>query len=217
MFFYETAREHGLPVPRLLGHGSVDGWSWLLREWCDGDAGVRDARALGCHLGETLGQLHAIPVGGVGTLRAGRWQATNWGRFTADTVDRYFRDAPGAAREAMARHVKACRAFVGPRLLHSDVGLDNLVWQGDRVTALIDPGWCIGGDPLLDVSYVELSRDPEFVDGFRAGYPGYDGLDAARLRDYAVYHHVAKLLHRIEQGDPPRIAEWEARLAAVLR
>jgi aminoglycoside phosphotransferase (APT) family kinase protein len=90
-------------------------------------------------------------------------------------------------------------------LLHGDLGLDNVLVDHDRVIALIDAGWFVSGDPLMDVAYTMNSRIAEgegmrgLVEGY--GLPGLDRRpDVMLLRQY---HWIGKLIyfHSVGQRD----------------
>jgi aminoglycoside phosphotransferase (APT) family kinase protein len=200
-------------------------------DWIDGDAldeVDNDGFSAGQKLGDLLHRLHQIRVSGVGLIRNGAWEASDFGSFIAENVQRFsmlpiqelleIQDLRSGVLRELSVFVERCRdARIEPRLLHGDIGLDNIIRQGADAIVLIDPGWCIGGDPLLDVSYfLVLTGDPAVSAGFRDGYLGYDALDCERLRSWTIYHHVAKLLCRIESGNREGVEAWKRRLSALL-
>jgi aminoglycoside phosphotransferase (APT) family kinase protein len=87
-------------------------------------------------------------------------------------------------------------------LLHGDLGLDNMIIDGNRVVALIDAGWFVGGHPLMDISYLMNSRlgEQDGILGLLEGYgvAGLDGRhDVSLLR---MYHWIGKLIHFSSTG-----------------
>ena len=227
VFFYHTLRDHNLPAPRVYATNQVDGWSYLLSDWVAGDDRLSSPLQLGQQIGQVLERVHQIAVPGVGRMHHQKWEGTDWGPFITENVETFSRQLPeldepaewiDSVQAGLATFVERCQqAHIQPRLLHSDVAIDNVIWQGDRLMALIDPGWCIGGDPLLDVSYVLLlMTDMRLIDGFRRGYAHYDQLDQERLHSYQVYHHVAKLMHCAQTGNRERYEVWKRGLRRAL-
>jgi len=221
-------RSRSLPTARLYVHGRFDSRHYALFDWLQGDGEVGDGSPLGYAIGRVLSQMHETRVDGAGVVRSGEWEFAEWGSFIEDNVQRFFRprleelcdkQLPASQIERSLKTLVAqCQdARVAPRLLHGDLGLDNVVCNEGALVGLIDPGWCIGGDPLLDVSHFEtLVRDASILDGFKAGYRGYADLDRQRLASYAIYHYAAKLLHRLDDGPRDKADAWAARLIAVI-
>jgi aminoglycoside phosphotransferase (APT) family kinase protein len=151
---------------------------------------------------------HAIPVEEAGGRTAQGWEFTTW----HDLVEI---DA-GRDREKIARFIDSDEnkqlflaivdEFVRlarlqptrPFLLHGDLGLDNMVIHDNRVVGLIDSGWFIGGNPLLDVSYlmnhVRIGAG-EAKRGFFEGYGAADLEGRYDLMVFRVYHHLGKLIY----------------------
>lgn len=229
VFFYERLHEHGIAAPRVYAHGVHDGRAFLLYDWIEGGQAATDRHALGSAIGQTLALVHQIEVDGAGDWSAGAWSATRWEDFLAANVETNFIAAINASNEssefckrlsdALHALVETCRAAkITARLLHGDVHPDNVIWTPAGQALLIDPGWCLGGDTLLDVSYMLLHRDSEaeLLAGFREGYGGFEHLDQVRLEQYAVYHHAAKLLHFRAVGNELVAEQHRARLLPLL-
>jgi len=225
--FYTAVLGSGGPVPKVHAWGAVEQDHYLLMDWLVGDASVADEMELGRAIGAALHGVHEVRVEGVGRVRRGNWEAASWSDFLQNNLNRFFRprlaelpiprDLLVALEGRLALLVEQCRGEpLGPRLLHSDLGMDNVVWRGGTLLGFVDPGWCIGGDPLLDVSYFRESAGARLFRGFAAGYPDYDRLDRSRLDSYAVYHRTAKLMHWIDEGRSDRIERGKARLVEAL-
>ncbi len=227
-FWHGLMRSRSLPTARLHVHGRLGPWNYALFDWLQGDGEVADGASLGHAIGQALSRMHDVPVDGVGTVRSGAWESAGWGSFIEDNVQRFFsprlkelsdeRFPVSRVERSLDALVAQCHDIrVAPRLLHGDLGLDNVICSGGTLVGLIDPGWCIGGDPLLDVSYVlTLVSNASILDGFRAGYRGYADLDRPRLASYAAYHHAAKLLHWLDEGARERADAWADRLAHLV-
>lgn len=226
--WHERMAAAGLPAPRIYAHGHCGPWNYALYEWLRGRSGHEGGVALGRALGHAVSRMHAESVGGVGTVRSGSWEAAQWGPFIEDNVRRFFKPrlqeladhqlSVFALERSLDALVHRCHAAqVVPRLLHSDLGLDNVIASDGVLVGLIDPGWCIGGDPLLDVShFLMLGRSPTVREGFEATYAGFDGLDQPRLASYRAYHLIAKLIHRVDQGNRDRAAAYADQLRPLL-
>jgi aminoglycoside phosphotransferase (APT) family kinase protein len=225
VFFYDRLHAHGIPSPRLYADGVHEGRPFLLYEWIDGHP-TPDPHALGCAIGRTLARLHQIEVDGAGDWSAGAWSASSWADFIAANIETNFIGVLAASSEssefrkrltdALHTLVETCRVASPPmRLLHADVHPDNVIWTPAGQLFLIDPGWCLGGDTLLDISYMLLHPDAELLAGFRMGYGGFAELDQLRLQQYAVYHRAAKFLHFRAVGEH-KAAQHRARILPLL-
>jgi aminoglycoside phosphotransferase (APT) family kinase protein len=176
-------------------------------DWVEGDQQITDLRAVGKQVGRMLREMHAIPVDGAGGRGANGWEFPDW-HALVETQARRDRAAIGHFVDTgtnKAFYVAIVDEFVRmgrqqPNqsfLFHGDLGLDNMIIDGNRVVALIDAGWFVGGHPLMDVSYLMNSRfgEPDGILGLLEGYEvaGLDGgHDVALLR---MYHWIGKLIH----------------------
>jgi aminoglycoside phosphotransferase (APT) family kinase protein len=103
-------------------------------------------------------------------------------------------------------------------LAHGDVGLHNLLWNG-QITALLDWEWAGWGNGLLDLAWLYWTMrwrqlPPPLWETFRAGY----GAGPALAHDIApeamqalVLGQIAGILVRV-QNQPQLWHEWLRRL-----
>ncbi|MFM9429642.1 phosphotransferase [Arthrobacter sp. MP_2.3] len=107
-----------------------------------------------------------------------------------------------------------------PCVVHGDLHEDNLLVDGDRVTAVT--GWTDLriGDPADDMAWLVASNDQEFVDNVLAHYTSSrrDVPDAHLLRRAALSAEFALaqyLVKGIATGDHNMISEAESMLSAL--
>lgn len=122
----------------------------------------------------------------------------------------------------LRRHLQGCAdsAYRGePVLLHGDFWPGNLLWQDDRVTAVIDWEDAALGDPLSDLasSRLELTWKfgPEAAARFTHCYTAHRPVEERRLRLWDVYVAAAAWRFMGEWGLAPALetymrdgAEW---------
>lgn len=133
----------------------------------------------------------------------------------------------------------AVTAFPGDRLIHGDLTFENVLWDGRRVTAIIDFEWARGApaDLELDVllrmcAYPQLHVSPKYADATRAedyaeipmwfaeAYPAMFEVDriADRLELYSLAYDLHDLLQFPPRGDGAQLPKLHAqnRLVATL-
>lgn len=101
-------------------------------------------------LTEVLDALHRTPAPqGLAHPRA--WCG---GTQLAEIVESQFGDQLGQAHPDAVRLVRALDTLTSPRtvFVHGDFGPHNLLWQGSRVSGLIDFDHATAGDPAMDVA-----------------------------------------------------------------
>jgi aminoglycoside phosphotransferase (APT) family kinase protein len=213
LLFHEAVAGTGIPVARI--HAFGDGPSevdrpFILRDWLAGDHQFSDVTAVARQVGALLRRIHEIPVDGAGGRTATGWQFRDWAELAAveATQDRIkvaaFDD--GAANQALYREIidgfeRYGRKGPGPlKLLHGDLGPDNVLCVQDRVVALIDSGWFVGGPPLFDVAYVLNSRLGGAAQALLEGYGDPALASSPDLILLRLYHLVGKLIYFAETG-----------------
>ena len=107
-----------------------------------------------------------------------------------------------------------------PSVVHGDLHEDNLLVDGDRVTAVA--GWTDLriGDPADDMAWLVASNDQDFVDAVLAHYTSSrrDAPDAHLLRRAALSAEFALaqyLVKGLAAGDEEMIREAESMLAVL--
>jgi aminoglycoside phosphotransferase (APT) family kinase protein len=209
----------GVPVPRPLfadevknGLGDVDGDGTLLvmERVTGGKAGeyfpdlvapTAHRRALGDQLAAALGRLHSLPLDALGETTLDIVAAV-----TPESVEAAVEGMAGRigelsgppiaavplARQWLLDHV----ADVAPAdrlcLLWGDVGLHNMLVDGDRITALVDWEAATVGPPARELAAVwpaatTLMEWGEFVDAYRAAGGPAEAVDPRAIAFYRVF------------------------------
>jgi len=202
----DELRRRGVPTPATIpgadeGKGSVEMLASkpaVLLQWARGEPScqraVSPARARA--VGEALAQVH----------RAGVGLAASPGRFNPDALRRRL-DAIGSSRladqapplRAALDRVVAARAATPTGLIHGDLFRDNVLWDGDRLVALLDFESASIGSYAFDLAVTLLAWC--FGDGF----------EAPLMRAMVAGYESVRPLEDVE-----REALWnEARLVAL--
>ena len=185
-------------------------------DWLEGGHQVTDLRGVGQQVGRLMREIHTVAVDGAGARGQNTWEFPDWHTLVEVQVDR---DSMEISRFEDAQAYKAFYLAIVDEfvrlgrlqpnqsfLLHGDLGLDNIIVDNNRVVGLIDAGWLVGGNPLMDVSYLMNSRlgVGEGMRGLLEGY-GITGLDeehdAMILR---LYQWLGKLIHFSSTGQRER-------------
>jgi hygromycin-B 4-O-kinase len=194
---HERFAVHGLPIPRVLEIGRFGDLWYAVSERLPGRImlglpGEEYDRALPALLA-LHDRIAAIELGpGAGWLGPdGRGSHPSWAAFLTSIADQ---DAPGfwhgwrrlfettfLDRELWEELHRRFLDLVPlcpeeRRLVHGDFGYDNVLVEGERVTALLDWANAKVGDPLFDVAYLGF-WSPRQADLLRSRYgtvPAYD-------------------------------------------
>ena len=232
-------------VPRLLGAGrlgSRGAWRYLLLEklpgenlfrvWLDGTPEERQRYAR--ELAGWLRALHGIPMeqyscGYHQTALRERLAGTSWLAGHDAYVRRLLRlvrahhwdaglvESIDGVEAYYAAHREALRYQVGPRLLHGDLQLYNVIVDRRHLTGVVDWEWAHGGEPDFDladlarwalypVDVAEEALEPRVApEDFAALMPAL--LDAypevasiPRLRERLTIYQLEYDLHKLAQA-----------------
>jgi aminoglycoside phosphotransferase (APT) family kinase protein len=161
-------------------------------------------------------EIHTIAVDGAGARGPNTWEFRDWHTLVEvqahrDSVEiNRFEDAQASKAFYLAivdEFVRLARLQPNQSfLLHGDLGLENIVVDNNRVVGLIDAGWRVSGNPLMDVSYVMNSRlgVGEGMRGLLEGY-GVPGLDEHHdVLILRLYQWLGKLIHFSSTGQRER-------------
>lgn len=220
----EQARDHGVPVPTVVGVGVVDG--------PDGERAVMvispasgvqlrslpglspaDRRTALTDLGRVLARLHSVRTPGV-------WRPDPGGRWP-DPVEL----RRGFARDRRAEHDQLVAAGlteleieqtfatleISPDpperdfvLCHGDVSPEHVFVDADlRVSCLIDWGMWHGGSVIGELAYVAATFSPDDTAAALTGH-GYDPADAdlrRRITRTVVTQRIGYIAHHVSVGD----------------
>ena len=200
---------HGIPVPRALWLEETGRWignPFFVTEWVPGTADTRvlrkpdnpDIRAVALALAEAAAKLHNVDVGPFGHLGA-----TTVERAAADQLA-YWQDL--FLRQRLEAHpglVYALR-WLGERcpvarrvaVVHGDLRFGNVLYDGSRLTALVDWEMTHLGDPIEDLgwAYRALWSPAASLpfEEFLAAYSAAGGgpIEREHLRWYQVFAEV---------------------------
>ncbi|HYH12154.1 MAG TPA: fructosamine kinase family protein [Thermomicrobiales bacterium] len=135
--------------------------------------------------------------------------------FALDLADEY-QQLPGDLRDALDRILDCLPRLIRepeyPSLIHGDLWAANVLSDGDRVTAFLDPSACYG-DPEIELAYVDAwnSFGQGFWDAYTESRPVDAGFYRVRRHVYALY---PLLMHVYYFGDRflPRLRETIAAI-----
>ncbi|MFC7070924.1 fructosamine kinase family protein [Halobaculum lipolyticum] len=201
------AEEGGLRVPDVY-HADDE---VLVLEYVAGDGAAAVTPAVERDLAERLASLHATTADAFGfpfdTLTGPYDQPNPW----TDSWPAFFGEhrlahaATQAHEEGVlpAADLKRVDALVddlpdlldhdpAPALIHGDVWAGNVLHDGERVTALLDPA-CYYGDPEVELAYVEWTETGEAA--FRERYREVAGVADGYTRRAPVYRLYPLLTH----------------------
>ncbi|TNM36718.1 phosphotransferase family protein [Nocardioides albidus] len=160
-------RDTAVPVPRTYAFCAdveVVGAPFYVMERCAGtpyrnaseleSLGVETTRVISTRLVDTLADLHGVDPEAVGLGDFGRAQgylARQVSRWKKQLDASHSRDLP-AADELYARLAGDIPEESGAAIVHGDYRLDNVLFEGERMTAVLDWEMATLGDPLADLA-----------------------------------------------------------------
>jgi len=133
-----------------------------------------------------------------------------------------------AATEVIRDCSLALEPFDAPTYVHGDVHFENVMWDGQRVTTLLDYKWARPGPPDLDLDvllrfcafpflhvaedYRAIARAEDYMDvpwSLAEGYPELFSIPRQfdRMRVYAIAYDVRELLLFPPPLPPDRLSE----------
>lgn len=196
------ARQSALPVPAVL-HAAQD---LLLLEFLPGEASPPPAPAQ-VHAARLLAALHAMPRPAfgfprdtiIGRLRQPNPWCRDWIGFFRDHRLLHMAEAGHREGTVSAALLGRLERLAGrleryltppahPALVHGDLWTGNLLWQGGRITGVLDPALCYG-HPETDLAYATLFDtlgDPFFA-AYRELQPLEPGFFELRRDLYNLY------------------------------
>lgn len=207
-----------LPAPRVLACAENEEATLMVTRALPGENGIQLLGSAPEALGEvyhTLGQvvarIHAAPLAppDPALLLAARLERMRPALAALPLDD--------ALRAVLVQSLAHPAWPAAPRLLHGDLGLHNILWDGRRI-ALLDWEWASWGAPLLDLAWLAWTlrwrKLPEalwhaFLGGYGPGAAQAGDVPADSLRQLAL-GQIAMILVR-SQPNAAAFAEWERR------
>lgn len=221
----EQARDHGVPVPAVVGVGAIDDQDGeravmvvspapgvQLKESLPG-LSPADRRAALTDLGRVLERLHAVRTPGV-------WRPDHEGHWPDPMEVRH-----GFARDRRAEHDQLVAAGLSDAeieqtfamlevspdpperdfvLCHGDVSPEHVFVDADlRVSCLIDWGMWHGGSVIGELAYVAATFSPDDTAAVltRHGYDPADDDLRRRITRTVVTQRIGYIAHHVSVGD----------------
>jgi aminoglycoside phosphotransferase (APT) family kinase protein len=223
----------GLGYPGVVAYGGRPGSDWLIvprvagtvLSRCWPSMPVADRRAAMCQLARKLRIVHETPapedlpaIEAAQLLQPGALQPALpllWALDRVRHLAHVDRALVDALVQVVCEHAPALSPFHDRTLVHGDLTFENVLWDGKRITAMLDFEWARGAPrdvdldvflrmcayPFLHVAadYEHITRTEDYVDAPRWLAEEYPELFAvprlhARLLVYAVAFDVRELL-----------------------
>ncbi|MBK8902165.1 MAG: phosphotransferase family protein [Anaerolineaceae bacterium] len=212
-------QQHNIPAPTPLlldKSGALLGSPGIVTSFVPGRQQIRppDEATWVAELAHTLARIHAIPITAEKAFLLNGNQEVTW-----------FLNG-GSVTEAMARHPDGTAVWhavhdllptirpVSSALMHVDFWNGNLLWQDQRLTAVLDWEEASFGDPAYDVAYLrhELAMlgGARLADAFLAAYVAENGRPVDNL---AFWELTAAA--RFMPDPEGMIPEWQALQAGT--
>jgi aminoglycoside phosphotransferase (APT) family kinase protein len=162
-----------------------------------------------------LSELHAFPVErarlGVLGNGAGGWRS-DWETLLSEFRERVFPllepDERRVAAEMFEEYLSDERSFrFRPALVHADLGPEHLLWNGERLTAVIDWSDARIGDRALDFAWLLHGPDESFAETLVRHYA--PAVDADFRRRARFYHRLGpwhEVVYGLDGGAPEFVA-----------
>jgi aminoglycoside phosphotransferase (APT) family kinase protein len=209
---------HSLPTPRLLAFVEDDDWSVAITERLRGQHGLAlladtmtDLVPLYQRLGGALAVTHQL------TLPTGRELQPLEERCRLARVALVAAAVPPVLKQALEKGLTILAEQGQQVLIHGDVGLHNLLWDGQRLF-LLDWEWAAPGTPLLDLAWLRWTIQwrglPQAVwQAFAKSYCVAGGSLAdltAAVAKPLMLAQIGLILARVAD-QPTAVAEWVRR------
>jgi len=155
-------QQHHIPAPAPLlldKSGELLGSPGIVTSFMPGQQTIRPANqaAWAIELAQTLAQIHAIPLAEADKrfLLNGNEEVV-WFLRNANAKEKMWMHPDGRSTWQAVHDLLPTIQPVPPALVHIDYWLGNILWQEDRITAVLDWEEASFGDPGYDVAYLRL-------------------------------------------------------------
>jgi aminoglycoside phosphotransferase (APT) family kinase protein len=167
-------------------------------------------------IGRFLSELHTFAVErarrlGVAGGGGEAWRS-DWEMRLSGLRERVFPLLESSERRAAARmfdeYLGDERSFrFQPALVHADLGPEHLLWNGERLTGVIDWSDARIGDPALDFGWPFHGPDESFAEALVEHYPSVVDADVGRRARF--YHRLGPwhaVVYGLDVGAPEFVA-----------
>ena len=187
-------QEAGIPIVPLVRYDSkpegFDNHDILITKYVEHD---QDAYPTMRQRGSLLRRIHAIEADGFGNIEQGKGQSQSWREF----LERFVADYKQELENLGLKHREYTKGLEQlPEknvLLHGDLRKHNILMQGNKVKAIIDPHGVVG-DPLFDVA-MSTYEPEEDLDSLLAGYNSKE-ISENEIKRIRKYQELIRL-HKI--------------------
>ncbi|MFC3495849.1 phosphotransferase [Glycomyces rhizosphaerae] len=186
---WRAARQAGIPVPELLGHGSIDAHEYMVYRRLPGWPSPTSGPALR-EAGAMLAAVHAAPLDGFpAALRSRPRRMRRFALAKAFLAAQAHRVAPRTAACVQRAERDWTGTFDTPT--HGDFRGANLLARGDRISGVLDWSDARRSSREADLGSVERARLPDVLDGYlsAASAPRGDLLLGYVAARYAALAH----------------------------
>lgn len=233
----EQAGARGIPGPKALALGQVDGRPYLLQTWIEGVNGQdspADKASLWSQVGQCIRRVHEIPVGGFGEdlddLTHGGRPGETWLRFVDYNIDSLNDDDAlrrlGVLTADQSERVRSVFRALRERefrfgLNHGDISLRNIVVEPSGRVSLLDWG-CAEAHIVPHYDLIRMDEQPcfdetarhAFLDGYGLSLPEFAAMQP-ELSDLALLKAFDLTRWAIDRN-PPLIQKHAARARKLL-
>ena len=190
---------------QFMGYAMIPGEPLLRHRYRVLSADERIVDGIARDLAGFLKALHAIDPADIDIESDAQDSRQFWRRAWIDVRERLFPHMRPDAREQVRKHFEsglndADLWRIEPRLIHGDFGTGNILFNGGRVSGIIDFSSCGPGDPAQDLGALLSSYGERFIERFLEHYPALTSC-LPRARFYLGNYALLQALYGLRDDD----------------